>query len=178
MCLEGRPSFQSVCEALEGELPCLRFCLFGPKQWRSSGICLFTCMSLWLTISASVSLFLFVSSYIFLYLLFFLHNSPQNIFKLPSSLPLPPQPPPLLTTCSSERPPAPLLPAFPLAPQALRPWGTASAPFSSLLSTRSLIPGILACLPCVLGQQRGGQSCPGPSQAEGVDTHEFGMSLP
>ena len=135
-------------------------------------------MSLWLTISASVSLFLFVSSYIFLYLLFFLHNSPQNIFKLPSSLPLPPQPPPLLTTCSSERPPAPLLPAFPLAPQALRPWGTASAPFSSLLSTRSLIPGILACLPCVLGQQRGGQSCPGPSQAEGVDTHEFGMSLP
>lgn len=57
-------------------------------------------------------------------------------------------------------PPAPLLPAFPLASQGLRPWGTASALSSSLLSTHSLIPATLACSPCVLGQQHGGPELP------------------
>lgn len=67
-------------------------------------------LSLRLTISASVSLSLFVSSHMFLYLLFFLHNSPPNIFKLHSLLScpslLPPQPPPLLPKCSSEQSPS------------------------------------------------------------------------
>ena len=114
--------------------------------------------SLHLYISASrhiclcISL-LFVSSHIFLYLLFLLHNSPPNIFKLPSFLPLPPQPPPLLTTCSSERSPS-TSPSC-ISSSILGPQASGHSLCPVLQSPQHTLPD--SCHPCL------STLCPGPA---------------